>query len=167
MCVVRTTPEGAASRVRAAIGLGSNDGDSAATLEAALVALAGLGHLAAISSRYATRAWGVRGQPDFLNAVALLETALAPRALLAALQAIEVGLGRVATYRWGPRAIDLDILTYGDRRVGEPDLTIPHARLLERAFVLVPLAEVDPGFTGARDALGREALAEVRRLPAP
>jgi 2-amino-4-hydroxy-6-hydroxymethyldihydropteridine diphosphokinase len=148
----------------ARIGLGSNVGDSQLALERACSALAGLGVLRARSSLYRTKAWGVPDQPDFLNAAVLLETALAPRALLAALKAIEADLGRVATFRWGPRAIDLDILAYDDLRLREAELTVPHERLFERAFALAPLAEIDPSFQAAYDALGAEARAEVQRL---
>jgi 2-amino-4-hydroxy-6-hydroxymethyldihydropteridine diphosphokinase len=109
----------------------------------------------------------VTEQPDFVNAVALLETSLEPAALLAALKAIEAELGRRPTFRWGPRAIDLDILTYGNERIEQPGLVIPHERLAERAFVLVPLAEIDPRFAAARDALPPEALAEVEPLSEP
>ena len=112
--------------------------------------------MTARSRLYRTPAWGETGQPDFVNAAALLETALSPRALLAALKAIETELGRTPTYRWGPRVVDLDILAYGDERVAEPDLTIPHARLAERAFALVPLAEIDIAYATLRDALPEE-----------
>jgi 2-amino-4-hydroxy-6-hydroxymethyldihydropteridine diphosphokinase len=106
----------------------------------------------------------VTDQPPFVNAALALETALAPYPLLAALKALEAELGRVASFRWGPRAIDLDILTYGELRLDEPDLTIPHARLTERAFALVPLAEIDPAFAAARDALAPGDLAAVERI---
>lgn len=146
------------------IGLGSNLGDSARAIDRACGALAALGTLRARSSLYRTKAWGVTDQPDFLNAAVALETALEPRALLAALKAIEADLGRVAGYRWGPRAIDLDILTYGDRRIDEPDLVVPHARLGERAFALAPLAEIEPAFVAAYAALPAAARAEVQRV---
>ncbi len=139
--------------VRAAIGIGSNVGDAAAAVRGAFARLAELGRLVATSSLYRSAPWGVREQAPFVNAAALLETALRPRALLAALKRIEADAGRVATYRWGPRVLDLDILAYGAERVDEPDLIVPHARLRERAFALVPLAEIDPGWAAARDAL--------------
>jgi 2-amino-4-hydroxy-6-hydroxymethyldihydropteridine diphosphokinase len=148
----------------ARIGLGSNVGDSEAAIGRAFDALAGLGDVLARSSLYRTKAWGVVDQPDFLNAAALLETDLAPRALLGALKAIESELGRLPTYRWGPRAIDLDILAYGDVRIDEPDLIVPHERLFERAFALAPLAEIDPSFAEALEALPPDARAEVRRV---
>ena len=96
----------------------------------------------------------------------MLETALDPHALLAALKALEDDLGRTAPFRWGPRAIDLDILAYGDLRLDDPGLTIPHARLFERAFVLGPLAEIDPGFEAAFAALPEAERATLERVPA-
>ena len=149
---------------RAAIGLGSNEGDAAAHVRHGFRCLAELGTLVARSALYRSPPWGVAEQPPFVNAAALVETALAPRALLAALQRIEREAGRVPTYRWGPRVLDLDILTYGDERLDEPGLTIPHARLNERAFALVPLAEIDPRFAVQRDALPpgeRDAVVEL------
>ncbi len=149
----------------AAIGLGSNLGDAAANVERGFAALATLGRLEARSALYHSEPWGERFQPAFVNAAALLATELAPRELLQRLKALEAELGRVASYRWGPRAIDLDILTYGKRRVDEPDLTIPHPRLLERAFALAPLAELVPGFEAALAALSDADRASVQRIP--
>ena len=138
---------------RAAIGLGWNEGDAAAHVRQGLTRLAELGTLVARSALYHSPPWGVTEQPPFVNAAALVDTALEPRALLEALQRIEREAGRIPTFRWGPRVLDLDILTYGDERLEEPGLTIPHARLNERAFALVPLAEIDPRFAAQRDAL--------------
>ncbi len=149
----------------ARIGLGSNVGDGTAQIAAALDALAALGRVVARSSSYRTKAWGVREQPDFTNAAALLQTPHAPRALLAGLKDIEVRLGRVATSRWGPRAIDLDILAFDELRIDEPGLTIPHARLLQRAFVLAPLAEIEPAYANALAALPEAERAGVQRIP--
>jgi 2-amino-4-hydroxy-6-hydroxymethyldihydropteridine diphosphokinase len=115
--------------------------------------LARVGAVVAQSGLYRTAPWGVTEQAPFVNAAVLVDTELEPLALLAALKAIEAEAGRTATYRWGPRVLDLDILTYDDRRIEEPGLTIPHPRLLERAFALVPLAEIDPRFVVQRDAL--------------
>ena len=137
----------------AAIGLGSNEGDAAGHVRGAFTRLGELGTVVARSALYRTPPWGVVEQAPFVNAAALVDTALEPRALLAALQRIEREAGRVPTYRWGPRVLDLDILAYGDERVDEPHLVIPHARLPERAFALVPLAEIDPRFAAQRDAL--------------
>jgi 2-amino-4-hydroxy-6-hydroxymethyldihydropteridine diphosphokinase len=149
---------------RAYIGLGANIGDAAATLRAARDELSAIGEVTTVSSLYRTPAWGVTEQPPFVNAVLALETALAPYPLLAALKGIETQLGRVVSFRWGPRAIDLDILTYGDVQLDAPDLTIPHARLAERAFVLVPLAEIDPAFVSLRDALPASERDAVERI---
>jgi 2-amino-4-hydroxy-6-hydroxymethyldihydropteridine diphosphokinase len=138
---------------RAAIGIGSNVGDAAALVRRAFIRLAELGTVCARSPLYRSAPWGVTEQDAFVNAAAMLDTELRPRELLAALKRIESEEGRVSTYRWGPRVLDLDILTYGNQRVDEPDLIIPHPRLHERAFALVPLADIDPRFAAQRDAL--------------
>jgi 2-amino-4-hydroxy-6-hydroxymethyldihydropteridine diphosphokinase len=151
---------------RALLGLGANLGDPIATLLDAKDRLETLGTVTAASSLYRTPPWGVEQQPPFVNAVLALETALDPDALLAALKALEAELGRVASFRWGPRAIDVDILIYDGVRRSDPQLTIPHARLNERAFVLVPLAEIDPAFSAARDALPITDVAAVERIGA-
>lgn len=137
----------------AAIGLGSNLGDPRENVRRAVRALSRIGTVSSVSHLYASKPWGKRDQPDFCNAVALVDTQLAPRELLSQLKRIERELGRVQGERWGPRVIDLDILTYGEQRVNEPDLQIPHPRLYERAFALVPLAEVEPRFAAAVAAL--------------
>lgn len=149
---------------RAAIGIGSNLGDARANVCRAFERLREVGTVVARSSLYRTPPWGMTDQPAFVNAAALVDTELAPRALLAALKRIEADEGRVPAARWGPRALDLDILAYGDLQLAEPDLVIPHARLHERAFALVPLAEIDPRHAAARDALPpgeRAAVVEV------
>jgi 2-amino-4-hydroxy-6-hydroxymethyldihydropteridine diphosphokinase len=138
---------------RAAIGIGSNVGDPVANVRGAVARLAELGTVVARSALYRTEPWGVIGQEPFVNAAASLETALEPHPLLVALKRIEAEAGRVTTFRWGPRVLDLDILTYGELRLDDPDLVIPHARLHERAFALVPLAEIDPSYAALRDAL--------------
>lgn len=97
-----------------------------------------------VSSLYETAPVGRKDQPDFLNAVAAVRTTLAPRDLLDRLLHVENQMGRVRNLRWGPRVIDLDLLLYGDSQVETPGLTLPHPRLRERAFVLVPLAEIAP-----------------------
>ena len=149
---------------RAYVGVGANLGDPARNVERALELLGELGAVVARSALYRTRPWGKADQPWFVNAVALLETALAPSALLAALRALERRLGRVPGERWGPRIIDLDLLTYDDLEADEPALRIPHPHLRERAFVLVPLAEIDGGFAALRDGLDASELAGVVRL---
>lgn len=137
----------------ATIGIGSNVGDAAATVRRALERLAELGAVRRRSALYRSEPWGVHEQAPFVNAVAVLETALSPRALLGALKRIETEEGRTPTFRWGPRVLDLDILTYDALMLREPGLVIPHPRLRERAFALVPLAEIDPAWVAARDAL--------------
>jgi 2-amino-4-hydroxy-6-hydroxymethyldihydropteridine diphosphokinase len=120
-----------------------------------------LGTVQRRSRLYRTQPWGYTDQPDFVNAVAALSTELGPLDLLHALQALERELGRLPGIRWGPRAIDLDILTYDDFETGGDGLRLPHPHLYERAFVLVPLAEIDPAFVRARDALDARELAGV------
>ena len=146
--------------VRVLVGLGGNVGDSLDTLRKALRDLDGLAHtrLLHASRMYRTPAWGVTRQADFINAAALLETTLEPRALLEALLGIERINGRERLERWGPRILDLDLLLYGDSVIDEPGLHVPHPYLHERAFALVPLLDVDPqalipGRGSARDAL--------------
>ncbi len=127
------------------LGLGGNLGDPVATIGAALRRLEAEGvRITRRSRSYRTAPWGVTDQPDFVNICVAAETDLSPRALLELVQAVETALGRERTIRWGPRMIDIDILAYGDERVDEPDLTIPHPRLTERAFVLVPLLDIAP-----------------------
>jgi 2-amino-4-hydroxy-6-hydroxymethyldihydropteridine diphosphokinase len=149
---------------RAYIGIGTNLGDRLANVERALAALGGLGTVLARSSLYRTAPWGKLDQPWFLNAVVLLETQLAPRALLDRLHAIEKDLGRTRGARWGPRTIDLDLLLYDEREIATPALRVPHPHLRERAFVLVPLAEIDDRFVALRDALHASQLAGVARV---
>lgn len=135
------------SRVRAYIGLGANLGDPRTQLDAACVALAALPDSTFVrrSPLYLTAPLGgPPGQPDYLNAVAALDTALAPDVLLAHLQAIEAEHGRTREVRWGPRTLDLDLLLYGDAVVDEQALCVPHPRLHQRAFVLYPLADLAP-----------------------
>ena len=139
--------------MRAAIGLGSNLGDPAANVRAAIRALERAGRVVAVSHLYASKPWGKTDQPDFCNAVALIDTALEPLELLDILKALERELGRTPGERWGARVIDLDILTYGEGTVDEDGLQIPHPHLYQRAFALVPLAEVDPRFAPAVAAL--------------
>ena len=146
------------------IGLGSNRGDPAALVRRAFDSLAEIGTVRSRSSLYRTRPWGYCDQPDFINAVAEVETALAPRTLLEALQAIETRLGRTPSPRWHERAIDLDILLYDDLAMAEPGLIIPHLHLRERAFALVPLAEIAPRFSSWRDDLETAELESVELL---
>jgi 2-amino-4-hydroxy-6-hydroxymethyldihydropteridine diphosphokinase len=134
--------------VVAAVGLGGNLGEAAATLHEAMLALDGLpdSRLLRASRLYRTPAWGNTAQPDFVNAAALLQTQLEVRDLLDALLDIERRFGRIRGEgeRWGPRTLDLDLLLYGDATIDEPGLRVPHPHLHERAFALLPLAEIAP-----------------------
>ncbi len=134
--------------MRAYVGLGGNLGDRRALLDAAVDALRrepGI-EVVAVSSYRETEPVGVVDQPPFLNGAVAVETALAARALLDRLLAVERSLGRTreGEERYGPRTIDLDLLLYGEETVDEPGLTVPHPRLAERAFALEPLVELDP-----------------------
>lgn len=131
--------------IDAFLGLGSNIGDRKVYLDQALDRLAELSQtsLLAVSSTYQTPAWGLTDQADFLNLVCHIETELSPLDLLRACQTIEDDLGRVRKKHWGPRTLDIDLLLYGQELVEEPDLTLPHPYIKERAFVLVPLLELD------------------------
>ncbi len=126
------------------LGLGSNLGDRRANLVAAAGALPPAATVLRASGLYQTEPWGYLEQPAFLNQVLEVETSLPPLDLLAALKRLEAQLGRQATFRYGPRLIDLDILLYDQLVLNQPDLVIPHPQLAERAFVLVPLAELAP-----------------------
>ena len=127
------------------LAFGGNLGDPRATIARAVTLLGERGvPIGRVSSLYRTPPWGPVPQPRFLNACAFAETALAPRELLALTQSVQRELGRVPGERWGPRIIDIDILDYGGQKLDEPGLTLPHPRLTERAFVLVPLAEIAP-----------------------
>ncbi|WP_447940005.1 2-amino-4-hydroxy-6-hydroxymethyldihydropteridine diphosphokinase [Pseudoxanthomonas mexicana] len=159
--------------VRACIGLGANLGDAAGTLQRAFEALGACEGIALLSASrlYRTPAWGREDQPDFINAVALVDTTLAPRALLGQLLAVEAAFGRQRAEgeRWGPRTLDLDLLLYGDAVVDEPGLHVPHPRLHERAFALVPLLEVlpearIPGYGDARDAVSALEMSNIHPL---
>jgi 2-amino-4-hydroxy-6-hydroxymethyldihydropteridine diphosphokinase len=145
--------------VLATLSLGGNEGDVAAAFRYALKRLAensGV-ELLKISSVWRTPPWGKTDQPDFLNTAALLRTTLTPRELLRVCLVIESERGRARDIRWGPRTLDIDIITFGSATLDEPDLTIPHPRARERAFVLAPLAEITPetliGASTARELL--------------
>ena len=126
------------------IALGTNLGDRLANLQEATQSLPPEVCVLAQSHVYETPPWGYEDQPAFLNRVVKAETGLGPEALLAYLKRLEVQLGREQNFRWGPRLIDLDILFYDDLVLDSPPLVIPHPRTHERAFVLVPLADVAP-----------------------
>ena len=132
--------------VTAFLGLGSNLGDRLGNLQAAADAL---GRETGIRVVASSRVWetapvGGPPQPDYLNAVLRVQTDLGARDLLEAAHRVEASLGRVRAERWGARTIDVDILLFGDERIDEPDLVVPHPRFEERAFVVVPLLELDP-----------------------
>lgn len=144
---------------RVAIALGSNLGDSHHVIESALKRLAytpGV-MLEAQSSVYQTAAVGPP-QPDYLNVCALLSTDYSPLSMLETLLAIETAFGRVRRERWGPRLLDLDLLLFDDQIVDQPGLQIPHPRMVERAFVLVPLAEIAPNWV---HPVAKEAIATL------
>lgn len=164
--------EVAPGRVLAAIGLGSNLDRPERQIERAIEALAGLPatRLRARSALYRTPPWGYPDQPWFVNAAALLETGLDPLALHAALRAIEDRAGRRRDGpRWGPRVLDLDLLLHGESVISSETLTLPHPRMHERAFVLLPLAEIAPdwrlqGGERVADACARLDIAAVTRI---
>jgi 2-amino-4-hydroxy-6-hydroxymethyldihydropteridine diphosphokinase len=158
---------------RAYLGLGSNLGDRLANLGQAVALLEERGASFLRSSRvYETEAVGPP-QPDYLNAVIEVETGLSPRGLLIACLAVEQVMGRVRGERWGPRVIDVDVLTFGDLEVDESDLTIPHPRMHERGFVMIPLLELDadPVLPGGRKAstlrIGAWTIGGVRPFAPP
>ncbi|KQW18517.1 2-amino-4-hydroxy-6-hydroxymethyldihydropteridine pyrophosphokinase [Afipia sp. Root123D2] len=155
------------------IALGGNVGDVRATFKKAIANICGMTQavLVARSSDYTTPPWGDEQQAPFVNACIEIETSLDPHALLFTLHKIEKKFGRdrANERRWGPRTLDLDIIAYDDVGLQKPELTLPHPRLFERAFVLVPLAEITPDRSIAgktpRDALIPLAKDGIERLP--
>ena len=132
--------------VSAFLGLGSNLGERLENLQRAVELLNGEPGVTVVAS---SRIWesdpvGGPPQPEFLNAVVRIETTLAPLDILAACRRVEAALGRVRGVRWGPRTIDIDVLLFGRQAVDDDDLTVPHPRMTERAFVVLPLLELDP-----------------------
>lgn len=159
---------------RAYLGLGSNVGDRLENLQRSVDLLSGRGVRFLRSSRvYETDPVGGPPQPEFLNAVIEVEASGTAWDLLDACLTVENEMGRVRTERWGPRSIDVDILTFGDEEIDEPDLQVPHPRMHERGFVLVPLLELDadPKLPGGRKVaslrLGALALGAVRPYAPP
>ena len=157
------------------VGLGGNLGDAQATLREAFTSLGRLPgtRLLRGSRLYRTPAWGVTAQPDFVNAVAMIETSLLPTVLLQELLRIERDAGRDrladGSDRWGPRTLDLDLLLYGDEVIDTAGLSVPHPHMHERAFVLVPLLEIAPdacipGHGAAADALAAMAVGDIQAL---
>ncbi|MBV1700652.1 MAG: 2-amino-4-hydroxy-6-hydroxymethyldihydropteridine diphosphokinase [Hyphomicrobiales bacterium] len=156
------------------IGLGSNIGDKAANIHRALALLTADGRvkLKKMSSLYRTLPWGYAEQDFFANACALVETALSPMQLLDFAKQIETDMGREKTVHWGPRLIDIDLLFYGNEAMANPRLILPHKELFNRAFVLVPLAEIAPdlqieGVSMAQAAakIGKEGIEIWRETP--
>jgi 2-amino-4-hydroxy-6-hydroxymethyldihydropteridine diphosphokinase len=156
------------------IALGGNVGDVRATFEKAIANLCGMAQAALLarSSDYATPPWGDEQQPRFINACIEIETSLDPHALLFTLHKVEKKFGRdrANEIRWGPRTLDLDLIAYDDVSIQKPELTLPHPRLFERAFVLVPLAEIAPERVIAGQSVGaalsKLSTAGIERLPA-
>ena len=155
------------------IALGGNVGDVRATFGKAIANICGMAQAALLarSSDYATPPWGEKDQAGFVNACIEIETSLDPHALLFTLHRIEKKFGRdrAGEKRWGPRPLDLDLIAYDDVSIQKPELTLPHPRLFERAFVLVPLAEIAPDrlIAGQRvaTALARLSTEGIERLP--
>jgi 2-amino-4-hydroxy-6-hydroxymethyldihydropteridine diphosphokinase len=162
-----------AEAARAYLAFGGNVGDSRAALDRAVTMLAETPGvtLAARSSDYRTPPWGVTDQAPFINLCVAIDTTLPPLNLLARVQEIERALGRDRTNerRWGPRTVDIDIIAYGDLSLEAPGLVLPHPRLFERAFVLMPLAEIAGGHRIAgrdlKEALRGVDTAGIERLP--
>jgi 2-amino-4-hydroxy-6-hydroxymethyldihydropteridine diphosphokinase len=161
------------AEIAAFVALGANLGDPAGQIEQALLELGRLPetHLAARSALYLSKPVGYAEQPDFVNAVAALHTHLGARTLLDALLSIEIRHGRSRAFKNAPRTLDLDLLLYDGLVMHEPGLTLPHPRMTERAFVLVPLAEIAPeipipGHGRAAECLDRIGPQDLARLPA-
>ncbi|MEB2348182.1 MAG: 2-amino-4-hydroxy-6-hydroxymethyldihydropteridine diphosphokinase [Comamonadaceae bacterium] len=150
------------------VGLGANLGDARVALAAAVQALAALPatRLVAVSSLYASAPVDAGG-PDYFNAVACLQTTLAPLALLRALQAIETAAGRTRPYRNAPRTLDLDLLLYDAVQCADAELTLPHPRMMQRAFVVLPLAELAPERVSAAQRAAVAGQRIERVAPAP
>jgi 2-amino-4-hydroxy-6-hydroxymethyldihydropteridine diphosphokinase len=155
------------------IALGGNVGDVRSTFGKAIANICGMAQAALVarSSDYATPPWGEEDQPPFINACIEIDTSLDPHALLFTLHKVEQKFGRDRNKerRWGPRTLDLDMIAYDDVQIDKVELTLPHPRLFERAFVLVPLAEIAPDrlIRGRRikDALADLSVEGIERLP--
>lgn len=158
--------------MRAALALGANIGDRAGALQAAVDALDGATRVMAVSAIFETTPVGGPPQPDFYNAVVVVDTELAAIELLELAHRIEQAAGRVRLEHWGPRTLDVDVLVYGDLRSDDPVLTVPHPRAHERAFVLLPWLDADPdarigGLGAVADLAGTVDTDGVRRLERP
>jgi 2-amino-4-hydroxy-6-hydroxymethyldihydropteridine diphosphokinase len=168
-------PDAGGVRQGVGIGLsfGSNIGDKPGNIRTALMRLEAeeICKIIAVSSLYRTAPWGFADQEDFANACALAQTVLPAADLLAELKRIETAMGRQRTIRWGPRLIDIDILFYGESEIATADLVLPHKELFNRAFVLIPLAEIAPDLRLAGRSIAEAAAAlktaGVVRWPSP
>lgn len=130
------------------LSLGGNIGDAAVTIEDALARLSNMPGIEVVtrSRFFETPPWGKTDQAAFINICAHIRTSLDPQRLLADCLELEKAMGRERKEKWGPRTIDIDILTYGDQKISEPDLIVPHPYMMERAFVLIPLRDIAPNF---------------------
>lgn len=149
--------------VTAYLSLGSNLGDREDNLRKVLSLLRREMSLTAVSSVYETEPWGYTSQPAFLNMACAVETGLSPRELLELAWRMEGELGRVPSFHYGPRTMDVDILLYGDEIIETPELQIPHPHFSDRAFVLVPLAEIAPGLV--HPVLGKSMSELLEEVP--
>ena len=149
---------------RVALGFGANLDDAPGAIHTAIERMTAIGDLLRRSDLYRTAPWGVVDQPPFYNAAAVYASVLSPREILAVCKRVERELGRVESYRWGPRAIDVDVLFIEEVSVDEAGLHVPHAQVRRRAFALVPLAEIAPDLTDPRDGARVDQLAAA--LPA-
>ena len=157
---------------RVALSLGANLGDRVVALQHAVDVLSGLGEIVGLSDVYETDPVGGPEQPEYYNAVVIVETDASPGEVLSTAQRAERGKGRTREIRWGPRTLDVDVLAFGDRISDDPDLTLPHPRATERAFVMIPWAQADPQFVlpdgrtvaAVRDAIADEGVRPLGRL---
>ena len=157
---------------RVALSLGANLGDRVVALQHAVDVLSGLGEIVGLSDVYETDPVGGPEQPEYYNAVVIVETDASAAEVLSTAQRAERGKGRTREVRWGPRTLDVDVLAFGDRVSDDPDLTLPHPRATERAFVMIPWAQADPQFVlpdgrtvaAVRDAIADEGVRPLGRL---
>lgn len=157
---------------RVALSLGANLGDRVAALQHAVDVLSGLGEIVGLSDVYETDPVGGPEQPEYYNAVVVVETDASAQQVLAAAHRAEQGKDRTREVRWGPRTLDVDVLAFGDRVSDDPDLTLPHPRATQRAFVMIPWAQADPQFVlpdgrsvvAVRDAMPDEGDRPLGRL---